>query len=132
MAGFSNTLELYILDHIFDVAAYTATSIWVSLHSGDPGETGANELTSAGSYARARASHKWASAGSGAISNNAAITFPTASADWNGGGTLSYFGIFTTVSGSTFLASGTLRTAKAITNGDTASFASSGLTVTLD
>lgn len=49
---FSNYLEDKILDHIVGTAAFTMpTTVYGSLHSAVPGETGANELTG-GSYAR--------------------------------------------------------------------------------
>ena len=48
----SDTWEVEILDHIFNNAdAPSVTAVYVSLHTGDPADTGANELTG-GSYAR--------------------------------------------------------------------------------
>jgi len=50
--SFSDFFENKVLDHMFRNQAYTVpTSIFGSLHTADPGDTGANEV-SGGSYAR--------------------------------------------------------------------------------
>lgn len=47
----SDYLSLKLLDHVFRGVSYTPPTLYVSLHSADPGETGASEATG-GSYDR--------------------------------------------------------------------------------
>lgn len=68
----------------------------LSLHTGDPSTTGANELAG-GSYARAALS--WGSASSGAVTASAvAFSVPAST-------TIAYIGFWTASSGGTFLES---------------------------
>ena len=77
----SDHLANELVDHLLG-AAYTAPSIYVSLHSGDPGTTGANELSTAvGDYDR-KLHSSWNAASSGDATNNGATTFTQATADW--------------------------------------------------
>lgn len=133
MAGFSNTLEQQYQEHLFKKTAPTAvTNLWISLHSADPADTGANEL-SGGSYARVQldpdtnnsTNTNWNAIGAGAgnaqrISNKLAITFPTATANWT---TATHAGLWSAVTGGTFY--GTLTIAvggQTVLNGGTLSF----------
>lgn len=135
MAGFTDSVEQALLDYF--VSSYPATgSKYVALSSTTPTEAGGNFTEpSGGGYARvAVASGGWAAASGTAPavkSNNATITFPTATADWVSGANLTYFGIYTASTGGTLLAFGALGTAKPVLNGDTASFASGDLILQL-
>lgn len=74
------------------------TSLWVSLHTGPPGETGANETTYTG-YARvavARTTSGWTVSGA-SVSNAATITFGGIT---GGTGTITHAAIRTASSGS--------------------------------
>lgn len=71
----SNYAENKLLDHILGKTSFTMPSVYVSLHTGDPGETGANEVAG-GSYARqAVAGAGWNAAASGLADNVNAINF---------------------------------------------------------
>jgi hypothetical protein len=99
----------------------------VSLHSGDPGETGANELSSTG-YSRKAAT--FAAASNGASSNSAAITWSnTSGPDWPSVG---YFGVWSAATGGDFLGGGALTSGGVIKNGGEGTFATGELDVTLD
>lgn len=141
----SNFLENEIVDHIFRARSYTApATIYVALHTGDPGESGASSevSTSGTNYARASlaaSAANWKgtgnevsgdSAGTGGQTKNAvAITFNVPSATW---GTVTYFSLWDAVSAGNCLGSGALTTAKVINASDTVSFAADTLTVTFD
>ena len=121
----SDHLANELVDHLLG-AAYTAPSIYVSLHSGDPGTTGANELSTAvGDYDR-KLHSSWNAASSGDATNNGATTFTQATADW---ATATYFGAWDALTAGNFLAGGQLTTAKTVKNGDTAEFATQAITV---
>lgn len=112
-----------------------AGSLYVSLHTGDPGETGdqtASEADYTG-YARiavARTSGGWTISGAN-VSNAALVTFgeKTAGAD----DTITHFGIGTAVSGSgNLLMSGALGASLLVSNGITPEFAIGALDVDAD
>jgi hypothetical protein len=128
----SNSWENSLLLHLYnnsDVAnigdatglrgSSTAGSLYVSLHTSDPGEAGAQNTNECAytSYARvavARTSGGWTLSGNQA-SNTAAVTFPAAT---GGSETATHFGIGTAASGAgVLLASGALTSSLAISNG---------------
>lgn len=72
---------------------------WISMHTGDPGTTGANEVAS-GSYARQQTT--WGAAANGQrTGSEVVVPIP-------GGVTISYFGIWSAKTGGTLLATGSL------------------------
>lgn len=110
----------------------TAGSVFVSLHTGDPGETG-NQTTSESAYtdyARvgvARSTAGWTVA-SGVADNDAAITFPICGAT---GSSVTNFGIGSASSGAGNLdLSGT--STLTVSTGVTPQFAAGALDVSLD
>jgi hypothetical protein len=112
----------------------TAGSLYVSLHTADPGEAG-NQSTSEATYtnyarvAVARSGAGWTVSGNSAT-NAAQITFPQCGASGN---TITYVGIGTDTSGAgTLLYSGALNSSLAVALNITPLFAASGLTVTED
>lgn len=119
------------------IGSTTPGSYYISLHTADPTETG-NQTSSEAtytSYARvavARSTAAWTSATAdpATVTNDAAITFPTAT---GGSSTCTHFGIGTDASGAgTLLFSGALDSSLAVSNGITPEYAASALTVTLD
>jgi hypothetical protein len=74
----------------------TARCGFASLHSADPGATGATEL-SGGSPAYARKAISWAAAASGAAASSADITF-----DVGAGSAVKFVGLWSAVSAGTF------------------------------
>lgn len=125
MAGFSDFLENELLDHVLRNAAYTPpATVYASLHTADPGETGANEVTG-GSYARKSMTFAAASGGAAAISADLNFTGMPAV-------TVTHMGIWDAVSGGNFLFGGQLSASKVVGAGSTFSIATGNLTVTLD
>lgn len=143
----SDTFEQNMLDHLFlnssitlvgDAtglpAAATVGSLYVSLHTSDPGEGGdqtTNE-TSVGSYARvavARSGAGWSRSGS-TISNVAIISFPAVT---SGSATITHFGVGASSSGAgKLLYSGALTASLAVSAGITPNFAIGALTCSED
>jgi hypothetical protein len=115
----------------------TAGSLFVALHTADPGETGnqsTNEVSYTG-YARvavARSGAGWTVSGTAPTqaANAAPVTFGACTA---GSATATFFSVGLVTSGATeILASGALTASLAISAGITPSFAIGQLTVTLD
>lgn len=129
----SNYLELEILDHVLGGADYTRpATVYVSLHTADPGETGANE-TSGTDYARKSVTNNdtnWPAASAGNKSNGAAITFATPGS--GGWGTVTHFGIWDASTNGNFLFGGALSVSKTINQGDVVSFGVGDVDVTAD
>lgn len=119
---------------VFRGVTYPAvpSNFYVSMHSGDPGLTGASEL-SGGGYARvavSAATGSWSApatnGSSREITNSGAITFPTATADWT---SATHFGIWDASSAGNFIRGGALAASKTVQNGDTLSFAAGALAI---
>lgn len=134
MAGFIDTLEQAILDHVLNDGTYTPPTNWfVALSTTTPTEAGGNFTEPVGNaYARvSTAAADWAAASgtAPAVKDNAtAITFPSATGSW---GTVTHFGLFTAASGGTVQIWGALTVSQAIGNGQTPSFAIGALDVKL-
>ncbi|MCW5745837.1 MAG: hypothetical protein KIT36_06525 [Alphaproteobacteria bacterium] len=112
----------------------TAGSLYVSLHTSDPGEGGSQTTNETGytNYARvavARSGAGWTVSGNSA-SNTGATTFPTCGVT---GATITHFGIGTDSAGAgTLLFSAALTSSLAVSSGITPSFAAGQLSVTCD
>jgi hypothetical protein len=111
-----------------------AGSLYVSLHTADPGEAGSQNTSEANytGYARvavARSGAGWTVAAN-AVSNTAAVTFGPCTA---GSNTVTYFGIGTDAAGAgTLLYSGILTAQLIINPGITPSFAIGDIDITED
>ena len=142
-----NTFENDLLQLIFnnvDIAdigdasglqnSASAGSLYIALHTGDPGEAGTAATSEAayGSYARqavARTVGGWTVSGNQA-SNAALIQFPECS---SGSETITHVSITTAVSGtSKILYSGALSASRSVSSGIQPQFAIGALTVTED
>lgn len=143
----SNAFETLLLQLIFENAnaanigdatglrgSSTAGSLYISLHTADPGEGGSQTTSEATytSYARvavARSTAAWTASGN-SVSNDAAINFPACTGSSS---TCTYFGVGTDSAGAgTLLFSGVMTSALAVSTGITPSFAIAALTVTAD
>lgn len=132
----SNQLEQDILDHFFGLSSKTAAAtLYVSLHTSDPGEDGANGEVSGNGYARTavtNSSSTWTRTSS-QIANNTAISFtgPTPSTF----GTITHFGVWkhaTSTAAANFICGAQLDSSKTTTVNVGLTFASGDLTVSID
>lgn len=110
------------------VIAPLTTNVWVSLHTGDPGNTGASEVTGGG-YAR-QGPVAFTSTGFDptVAANNAILTYPVATANY---GTVSFFGLWTAATGGNFIGSNAVGFPIPINTGDSARFYANTLTVSV-
>lgn len=155
MAMLSDFMENKLIDWLFRAQAIGITgataaagtgpaTLYVGLYTANPTDAAGGTEVTGGAYARVAVTSAltaWAgtqSAGStvassgtgGTTSNNAAITFPTPTANW---GTVTGFGIFDASTAGNLLIWGALTTNKTINNGDPApSFAAAALSLQLD
>jgi hypothetical protein len=146
----SNALEAGLLNLLFNNTNFanvgdatgirgstTAGSLFVSLHTADPGETGDQTTSEATytSYARvavARSSAGWTVSGTAPTqaANTADTDFPACTGGTN---TISHFGVGSAISASgILLASAALNSSLAVSNGITPAFPAGDLVVTCD
>ena len=137
MAGLGNATERLVLDFLFGGAdatrpAATGAARYVSLHSSDPGDTGANEISDTG-YARKAATFIAATGDAPAYTENEGAIVWTNSTTYNWA-TVGYFGLWDAETTGNYLGGGqfTGGATKLITPNDTATFADGALDITLD
>jgi hypothetical protein len=127
MAEMSNFLENALINATLRNTTYTSVAtVYVSLWTSDPTDAGSGTEVSGGSYART--SVTFAAPSNGVTTNNADVTFPTATASW---GTVGWIGINDAQTSGNLLYHTALDTAKAIDSGDIFKIASGNLSVTL-
>jgi hypothetical protein len=107
----------------------TAPTPYIALYTVAPTDAGGGTEVTGGSYARQSSSGKWAAPAAGAVSTNAEIAFPQATADW---GTVVAFAILDAVTSGNFLYWGDLTASKVVNNGDTFKFPSGDIDLTED
>jgi hypothetical protein len=122
MTGLSSTGEADILTPL-------TTNVYVSLHTADPGNTGANEVTGGGYVRQGPIAFANAGANPTVASNTAIITYPAATANY---GVVGFFGLWTAATGGSFLGSAAVSLAIPINQGDSARFYAQTLTVSAD
>lgn len=99
-------------------------SLFLSIHTADPGNTGASEYTT---YTGTRPAIAFNVAASQSSGNTSQIDFAAMGAT-----TITFIGLWTATSGGTFKGGGALSASKTTASGDTLRFvASTGVTVTL-
>jgi hypothetical protein len=125
--SFSDYLETKVLDHVFAGTAYTAPStLYVALFTTAPSDSGGGTEVSGGSYARQTITF---TTSGDTTSNNAAIEFPTATANY---GTVTHVGIYDASSAGELMAWAALTSSKTIETGDVFRIPSGDLDITLN
>ena len=125
MSSSSDTLEANILDHLFRTASWTKpAALYLALFTVAPDDAGAGGTeVSGGSYARvnkAPSDANWNRSGS-VVSNAADVFFPAPTADWAEGVTkIVAFGVYSAITGGTYLGGNVLTSQKNVLSGDAA------------
>jgi hypothetical protein len=110
----SDYLENKLLDHVLTNTAYTSpTTVYVGLYTVAPTDAGGGTEVTGNNYAREAVT--FATASSGATSNDAEVEFGTPSATW---GEVVAFGVFDADTAGNLLYWGELTNAKTINSGD--------------
>ena len=123
----SNFLENALINATLRNTTYTSVAtVYVSLWTSDPTDAGSGTEVSGGSYARTAVT--FGAPSNGVTTNNADVTFPTATASW---GTVGWIGINDAATSGNLLYHTALDTAKAIDSGDIFKIATGNLSVTL-
>ncbi len=125
--SFADFWEAEVLDHLFDIGAYAAPTIYVGLSTADPLDdaSGLAEPSDA-AYVRI-ACAAWTRV-AGLVDNDAAITFTEATESW---GTITHVALFDAESGGNMLVSFALDSGVGVSTGETARFPAGELNITL-
>ena len=127
MAEISNYLENALINATLRATTYTSVAtVYVSLWTSDPTDAGSGTEVSGGSYARTAVT--FGAPSNGATTNNADVTFPTATASW---GTVGWIGINDAATSGNLLYHTPLDTSKTIDSGDIFKISTGNLSVTL-
>lgn len=129
--GKGDFLELAVLDTLRGAAWPPYSSVFVSLHTADPGDLGTSEVAAGGGYARVEVpcvTGSWSDpAAARPMTCQVSVSFPAATAGW---GTVTHFGIWTQAAGGGLLYHGAITTPRVVLSGDLATtFAPGALTL---
>lgn len=126
MGSISKGICIELLDHIFGVGAYTPpTTVYVSLHTADPAETGASECTYTG-YGTRPSTSFGAAASRKIIQAATPITFPQCTGTGNDA---THYGLWTAATAGVFMGGGSLSSTLNIVSDNTPSIAASEIEV---
>ena len=127
MAEMSNFLENALINATLRATTYTSVAtVYVSLWTSDPTDAGSGTEVSGGSYARTAVT--FAAPSNGVTTNNADVTFPTATGSW---GVVGWIGINDAATSGNLLYHSPLDTSKTIDSGDIFKISTGNLSVTL-
>ena len=127
MANFSNYLENALINATLRNTSYTSpTTVYVGLFTTDPTDAGTGTEVAGGSYARTAVT--FGTPSNGVATNNADVTFPTATGSW---GTITHVGIHDASTTGNLLYHSSLTTSKTVGSGDVFKISSGNLSVTL-
>lgn len=122
----SSFLRSSLIKHVLKEAAYSQpTNVFASLHTADPGTSGASEVTG-GSYARQNVNTSWAAESGGSKATNANVDFTSMPAT-----TVTHIGLWDASSAGNFLWGGELSASKTTNSGDTLRLTSGQVTASL-
>jgi hypothetical protein len=127
MANFSNYLENALINATLRNTSYTTpTTVYVALYSSDPTDSDTGTEITGGSYARTVVT--FGAPSNGVSTNNADVTFPTATGTW---GTVSHVGVRDASTAGNLLYHASLATSKTVSSGDIFKITAGNLSVTL-
>ena len=127
MSAISNYLEAALINVSLRATAYSApATVYAALFTTDPGEAGAGDEVSGGSYIRKAAAFDAPT--DGVTQNTSAVTFTQATGDW---GTITHVAVFDAESEGNMLFYGILDASKAIGTGDQFVIAAGDLEISL-
>lgn len=130
MASFSDYTENKILDHALGTASWTMpTQLYLGLLTAAPSDAGGGTEVSTSGTAYVRQAVDFSAASGGATSNNATVSFPTATG--SGFGTVTHMGLYDASSAGNLIAWAPLSASKTVAAGDAIEFLSGEIDVTL-
>lgn len=125
--GMTDYTEEKFLKHAAGIATWAAPgTLYLALHTADPGDVGTSSEASGGSYARQAVTWTWNS-GAGRVDSNAAVTFSNMPS-----GTFSHFSLKDAAGGGNTLFTGAFTSPQTLSAGQSLIVQSGDLRVTAD
>jgi hypothetical protein len=130
MSAISDYAEKLMLDWLMTAGAAVRPTTWfVALYTAAPSDAGGGtEVVGGTGYSRQSVTFDAAATPGGTTQNSGAISFTAAGGSW---GTVTHLGIFTAVSGGSLLWHGALTTPRIMNDGDTLTFNTANIDLTL-
>jgi len=128
-AALSASFRTKIIGALRNVADVTKFVPYLSLHTGDPSTTGANEVTNGTCPGYVRKAVTLGGDVAGLSKNTTAVVGPTASGDWV---QTSWYGLWDAETSGNFVGKCQLDTAKTVLSGDHYEFAIDAIQVTIN
>jgi len=127
MAALSDHAEDLLLDWLMTNGSATRPTAWyLALFTAAPSDSGGGTEVSTGGYTRQTIA--FSAASGGATSNSADVSFTASGANY---GTVTHVGIFDASSGGNLLWHGAMTASKTVEDGDTITFATGNVDLTL-
>lgn len=127
MSALSDHAEDLLLDWLMTSGSATRPTAWyLALFTAAPNDAGGGTEVSTGGYSRQTIA--FSAASSGTTSNSADVSFTASGANY---GTVTHIGIFDASSGGNLLWHGAMSASKTVEDGDTITFASGNVDLTL-
>lgn len=127
MAALSDHAENLLLDWAMTGGAATRPTAWyLALYTAAPSDAGGGTEVSTGGYTRQAIT--FSAASGGATSNTADVSFTAAGADY---GTVTHVGVFDASTAGNLLWHGAMTASKTVQDGDTITFATGNIDLTL-
>ena len=127
MSALSDHSENLLLNWLMTSGTATRPTAWyLALFTAAPNDAGGGTEVSTGGYGRQTIA--FSAASSGATSNSADVSFTASGANY---GTVTHIGIFDASSGGNLLWHGAMTASKTVEDGDTITFASGNVDLTL-
>lgn len=129
MAALSDHAEKLLLDWMMTSGTATRPTAWfVALYTAAPSDAGGGTEVSGAGYARQSVAFDAAATPGGTTSNSADVSFTAAGGDY---GTVTHLGIFDASSAGNLLWHGALTASKTVADGDTITFATGNIDLTM-
>jgi len=129
MAALSNYAEKLLLDWAMTTGSATRPTAWfLALYTAAPSDSGGGTEVSTGGYARQAIAFNAAATPAGTTENTSAVTFTASGAGY---GTVTHIGIFDASTSGNLLWHGAMTASRTVNDGDTLTFASGAVALTL-
>jgi hypothetical protein len=129
MSALSDYAEKLLLDWLMTTGSATRPTSWyVALFTAAPSDSGGGTEVSTGGYSRQSVTFSAGSSPGGTTSNSGSVSFTASGANY---GTVTYIGIFDASTSGNLLWHGALTASRTVNDGDTLSFSSGAIVLTM-
>lgn len=129
MSALSDYAEKLVLDWLMTTGSATRPTTWfLALYTAAPSDSGGGTEVSGNGYSREAITFAAASSPGGTTNNTADVDFTASGGNW---GTVTHIGIFTASTGGNLLWHGAMAASRTVNDGDTLTFATGAVNLTM-